>query len=271
MFDRFNPYIKQALESPSEIYHEASKLRESDSVTARTVWSVNTSPAIKQIISRPAPLYQGFPSIKLPNQFTRVNRPLAEVMLSRRSARVFSGEPISISDLSALLFYSAGVTKKEIDSYGIEWGLRCAPSGGALYPVDVFCISINVGDAEKGLYAYDPKEHCLKFLKQGLFTNQIADATYLTETVKGAAVCILMAINFPRTKFKYGERSYRFALLEAGHIAQNMLLVATSLGIGALPLGGYVDDQINALVGVDGYEQAVVYGILIGQLQDKSH
>jgi SagB-type dehydrogenase family enzyme len=64
---------------------------------------------------------------------------------------------------------------------------------------------------------------------------------------------------------KYGERAYRFVLLEAGHIAQNMLLVGECLGHGTLPLGGYVDDQINDLVGVDGCDRAVVYGVLLGR------
>jgi SagB-type dehydrogenase family enzyme len=83
--------------------------------------------------------------------------------------------------------------------------------------------------------------------------------------MEAAALCVLLVGNFPRTKFKYGERGYRFALLEAGHLAQNILLIAEALGLGALPVGGYVDAHLNALVGVDGCEQAVLYGVVIGR------
>lgn len=270
MADDSNPYSALALESPSELFHEASKLRESDAVTARTVWSVNTSPAIKRVISKPATSYHGFPSLHLPSEHSRPDRPLAEVLLGRRSTRAFSGEPLALPDLSALLYYSASVTSNETDSYGITWGFRCAPSGGALYPIDIYCVSLNVAGTKEGLHAYDPKAHALELLVPGPYTDQISAATYLAETIEKAAACILMVANFPRTKFKYGERGYRFALLEAGHIAQNMLLVAQSLGLGALPLGGYVDDQLNAMVGADGCEQAVVYAVMVGRLPNES-
>jgi SagB-type dehydrogenase family enzyme len=270
MTDHFYAYKALALESPSELFHEASKLRESDAVTARTVWIVNTSPAIKQTISKPASSYRGFPSIQLPSELTRLGRPFEEVLLGRRSARAFSGEPLALQELSSLLYYSAGVTSRETDSYGISWGFRCAPSGGALYPIDIYCVSLNVADVKEGLHAYNPNAHSLELLASGPHTAQISAATYLVETVEKSAVCILMVASFLRTKFKYGERGYRFVLLEAGHIAQNMLLVAESLGLGALPVGGYIDDQLNAMVGVDGCEQAVVYAVLIGRLPNKS-
>lgn len=269
MLDSYNPYRRKSLETPSEMFHEASKLLKSDTLIARTVWSVNTSPAIKKIISKPATLYQGFPMIQLPAHNLLPSCPLDEVMRSRRSARRFSGESIPLSVLSSVLYYSGGVTRSEVDSFGITWGFRCSPSGGALYPIDLFCFSLNVEECEDGLYVYDPDTHSLRFVKPGRFIEQLSAATYLTEVVKHAAVCLLMVANFPRTKFKYGERGYRFALLEAGHIAQNMLLVAASLGTGALPLGGYVDDELNTLIGVDGCDQAIVYGIIMGMLPSK--
>jgi SagB-type dehydrogenase family enzyme len=71
-----------------------------------------------------------------------------------------------------------------------------------------------------------------------------------------------------RTKFKYGERSYRFVLLEAGHIAQNILLAATGVGAAALPVGGFQDDCINELVGLDGCEDMTLYLILVGMASD---
>lgn len=270
MTEPSSPYSALAHESASELFHEASKLRESDAVTARTVWSVNTSPAIKRVIANPATSHRGFASLPLPAQSRRPEFPLADVLLQRRSRRSFSGEPLALADLSALLYYSAGVTRHETDQYGITWGFRCTPSGGALYPLDLYCVALDVAGTEKGLHAYDPKAHALEFLEAGSYQEKLAAATYLTETIHKAAAVLLMVANFPRTTFKYGERGYRFALLEAGHIAQNMLLVAESLGFGALPLGGYVDDQVNAMVGADGCERAVVYAVVVGRLPPQS-
>jgi SagB-type dehydrogenase family enzyme len=270
MTEPSSPYSALAHESASELFHEASKLRESDAVTARTVWSVNTSPAIKRVISNPATSHRGFPSLPLPAGASRPESPLADVMVQRRSRRNFSGEPLPLADLSALLHYSAGITRQETDHFGITWGFRSAPSGGALYPLDLYCVALDVAGAEHGLHAYEPKAHALELLSPGAYQEKLAAATYLTDTIHKAAVCVLMVANFPRTKFKYGERGYRFALLEAGHIAQNMLLVAESLGLGALPLGGYVDDQLNAMVGADGCERAVVYAVVVGRISPES-
>jgi SagB-type dehydrogenase family enzyme len=208
--------------------------------------------------------------LHLPRDYNRPDRPLAEVLLGRRSARVFTAESVELADLSALLYYSVAVTSTNTDSNGITWGERCAPSGGSLYPVDIYCISQNVVGCNEGLYSYDPNLHALQILVPGSYVDRISSATFLGETVVKAGVVILMVANFPRTKFKYGERAYRFTLLEAGHIAQNMLLVAESLGLGALPVGGYIDDQFNAIIGVDGCEQAVVYAVIIGRLPKES-
>jgi SagB-type dehydrogenase family enzyme len=124
---------------------------------------------------------------------------------------------------------------------------------------------MKVADTAAGLYAYEPRSHALKLLREGSYTDRLSAATYLAETMETAALCVLLVADFPRTKFKYGERGYRFALLEAVHIAQNILLVAQALGLGALPLGGYVDAQLNAIVGVDGCDQAVVYAVVVGR------
>ena len=67
-----------------------------------------------------------------------------------------------------------------------------------------------------------------------------------------------------RSRFKYGERGYRFALLEAGHAAQNMLLAATALALAALPLGGFYDRRLDELVGADGLDEATLYAIALG-------
>ena len=80
----------------------------------------------------------------------------------------------------------------------------------------------------------------------------------------GAAAVLLLLAVFGRTRFKYGLRGYRFALLEAGHVVQNVALTAVALDLAALPLGGFYDAQVDDLVGADGVEESVVYGVVVG-------
>jgi SagB-type dehydrogenase family enzyme len=266
MFDKHDPLRRQALESASELFHEASKLRESDTTLGRAVWSVNTSPTIRRIISRPALSLRGYPSIPLPIEQNLPMQGLTESLSSRRSTRAFSGEPLTLPEMSALLYYGGAVTGTNVDTDGISWGLRCAPSGGALFPIELYCAVQRVTSLDDGLYAYVPMPHSLHLVSAGPVTAAMERATFLEETVRAAAVTIVMVANFPRTKFKYGERGYRFALLEAGHIAQNILLVAASLKVGSLVLGGFVDDQMNAFVGADGCDRAAVYAVIAGRI-----
>ena len=226
-----NPRARQILESPSEIFHEASKLRESDISLGRAVWSVNTSAAIKRVISNPATSFAGYPVVSLPVDSAALKMPLSEAFLARRSVRVFSGDQLTLRELSLILYYAAAVTGSSVDHHGISWGLRCAPSGGALYPIDLYCVIQNVENVEAGVYSYDPKAHGLEMLRSGIHTQEVASATFLDEAVAKASALVLLSANFSRTKFKYGERGYRFALIEAGHIAQNLLLASLSLGI----------------------------------------
>ena len=82
--------------------------------------------------------------------------------------------------------------------------------------------------------------------------------------IDGAAALVVLTAMFWRSRFKYGLRAYRFALLEAGHVVQNAILAATALGLPALPIGGFYDRRLDALVGADGLDEASVYALLLG-------
>ncbi len=84
------------------------------------------------------------------------------------------------------------------------------------------------------------------------------------EIAERAAALLVVTAMIWRSRFKYGERGYRFALLEAGHAAQNMLLAATGLALAALPLGGFYDRRLDELVGADGLDEATLYAIALG-------
>jgi SagB-type dehydrogenase family enzyme len=254
---------------PSELYHENSKYRMSDAAPFLRVNHINNSSDIRRIISRPFPQYRGFPKIALPRDFPRRSISTEDVLERRCSRRRFSGEAISLSTLAKLLYFGDGIVRIVDNDDGSQWHLRTAPSGGALFPIETYLIPLNVSDLVSGVHFYDPAKHALVELRRGDFLHDLK-AGLLLEDVAKAAACLILVATMPRCKFKYGERAYRFALLEAGHIAQNLLLVAECEGLASYPIGGFIDDRLHELLNLDGCEQIVIYVVLVGHHRRKA-
>jgi SagB-type dehydrogenase family enzyme len=133
-----------------------------------------------------------------------------------------------------------------------------------LYPYETYPVIFNVDGLKNGIYHYSSLDHSLEFLKEGFFVEQISFA-FLNQYsfIRNACICIIISGVIERTVWKYGVRGYRFLLLEAGHIMQNICLVSTSEGLGTLPLGGFYDDILSELLELDPvYEPAI--GLAIG-------
>ena len=130
--------------------------------------------------------------------------------------------------------------------------------------MELYVVSLNVDGLPGGVYHYDVRAHRLDEIAPGDHRPTLDEAIFIEEAVAQASIACLLTAVFGRSKIKYGERAYRFALLEAGHIMQNLLLTAGALGLGACPVGGFVDDILNDLLVVDGVEEAVVYSALVG-------
>jgi SagB-type dehydrogenase family enzyme len=180
--------------------------------------------------------------------------------------REFTGEKLSIDIISKLLFYSCGVTcrVRPPELGGKELCLRATPSAGALYPLEAYFVSWNMDGLEPGLYHYRVYTHSLELLAPGDFAECVSDFMLIDALAKQSAGCFFVSAMFQRTMLKYDERGYRFALLEAGHLAKNICLMACKLGIGLLPIGGFLDDEVNRFLSVDGVNEAAVYAIAVG-------
>jgi SagB-type dehydrogenase family enzyme len=185
--------------------------------------------------------------------------PLDEVISARRSVRVFAETPISFAELATLLRSAYGPASRG------EQERRSCPSGGALYPLELY-VAVPAGcEVAAGLYHYDPIRDVLEELATGDLWPALRDAVLYPEFLDGSPVLVAVTAMFWRTRFKYGLRGYRFALLEAGHAVQNLLLAASALGLGAVPLGGVLDCRLEALLRVDGLEESIVYAALAGR------
>jgi SagB-type dehydrogenase family enzyme len=211
----------------------------------------------------PSRAYSGAGDIPLLPPPNEGGMPLWEALSRRRSMRSYGGAPLTRQQLSALLWASAGA------SHGLGGHLlRTAPSAGALYPIETYVAVRRVADVPSGIYRYVTKDHALSLLREGDFSGELAGAALDQTMVSDAGAVFLWTAVFGRSAVKYLERAYRYVYLDAGHIAQNLLLAATALGAAACPIAALYDDEVNAVLGVDGLEESILYMASVGTATD---
>lgn len=207
-------------------------------------------------------LYKHYPSaprISLPKPRLNDERTAAATIAGRRSTRAYSTEPMTQDELSRLLFLTTGLSAD-------RWGnaRRTAPSSGALYPIETYAVVHNVEGVERGVYHYALREHALELLRAGDHRSEVVEQALQQEFLGECGAVLFLTQILQRMRPKYQDRSYRYGLLEAGHIGENAYLAATSHGLGACGVGAFMDNEINAMLGVDGVEEAVVYMLAVG-------
>lgn len=174
-------------------------------------------------------------ALALPSPATRGPLSLEEVLLRRRSVRDFSPEGLTSGELGQLLWAAQGVTDAE--------GRRTAPSAGGLYPLEVYAVT---SDA---VFHYLPDAHALRAVQQGDRRAELGRAALDQPAVSDAPAVIVLTGVTSRTSGKYGaQRAIRYVQLEAGHAAQNLLLEAVALGLGAVPIGAFDDAQVQRVL-----------------------
>jgi len=210
---------------------------------------------------RPEP-YKSYPdNVKIVLPAFDPSRPMSldRALDERRSIRKYNGEPISLGQLGYLIWASTGIHRAD---HGYEF--RTAPSAGALYPIETYIVANAVRKLEPGVYHYAIRNHELEQLKTGDMRDAIAAAALGQGMCAAASTVFVWTAVFPRSKWKYDQRAYRYIYLDAGHIAQNLALAAVSLGLGTCQIGALFDDEVNKIVAVDGVEESVVYMSAVG-------
>lgn len=208
--------------------------------------------------------YEQYQAVPLPADRTPVNAPLGPVMRGRTSVHAFRPDPVTLAQLSSLLYHACGVTRPATETGQVRsW--RAAPSPGGLYPLELYLHTTQVAGLRSGLYHYNPVRDELRHLREGDLAREIASCFVQGSIAYDAAMVVFLTAWFERVTFKYADRGYRFALLEAGHVAQNLNLAAGALGLGALNLGGYFDHELDDLLGLDGVTASTVYVLALGR------
>jgi len=255
--------VQNAKFSLSEIFHENSKLHDIDRDFFYNIDIILKTPYILKKIAKAYKAYPGYTSITLPG--VKEDNLLKKLIKKRRSERAYSGEQIELQELADLLHFSLGITGTIKGLNDIELTLRAYPSAGALYSIEAYIIVFNVKSLDKGIYHYNVNKHLLELIEPGNYKEHIAKICLAEDIMENANVLIILTSIFKRATIKYGIRGYRFALIEAGIVGQNITLVAESLGFGSCMLGGFYDDEIHKLLKVDGVNEAVVNVMTVGQ------
>lgn len=204
--------------------------------------------------------YPGAPVVTLPEPTLDGGLPTETAIATRRSTREYAAAPMTQAQLSRLLFLTDGIGAD-------RWGnaRRTAPSSGALYPIEVYAVVHQVEGVRPGVYHYAFREHALELVRAGDFRAHVVDQAIAQEFLGECGVVLFLTLILQRMRPKYQDRSYRYGLLEAGHLGENAYLAATSMGLGACGVGAFMDDSINAMLGVDGVEEAAVYMLAAGR------
>jgi len=164
---------------------------------------------------------------------------LEEALAQRRSVREFSAGALTLTEVSRLAWAAQGATDHEG---------RTAPSAGATYPLEVYLAVGEVKGLAAGVYRYRPGPHRLEVVADGDVRLPLAAAAMSQQWVSRAALVVVIAAVFERTTARYGRRGERYVHMEAGHAAQNLLLQATALGLGATPVGAFNDAEVCRLL-----------------------
>ncbi len=169
--------------------------------------------------------------IRLTRPNLKSGTPLVETLANRRSVRAFTAEDVTVEQIGQLLWAAQGITET-------RWGLRTAPSSGALYPLETYVV------LPSGVYHYNPHRHELTRRIKGDRRRELQMAGMGQGAIgKAPAVFVFTAV-YERTAAKYGERATRYVDMEAGHACQNLLLQAAALSLGGVPIGAFSDARM---------------------------
>lgn len=197
--------------------------------------------------------------ISLPPPLLEEGEGLWTALNRRRSVRAYTEDPISLQNLSQLLWASQGIT-----GHAGDHQLRAAPSAGALYPIETYLSVNRVVGLAPGLYHYSPPHHRLDLIEEGNFAKRVRAGALDQQIAEKSAVNFLWSAIFERSKWKYLQRAYRYIFLDAGHLAQNLALAAAALRLGSCQIGAIYDDELNDLLGLDCINEGVIYMSTVG-------
>jgi SagB-type dehydrogenase family enzyme len=190
--------------------------------------------------------------IRLPKPREKGSTSVEETLNKRRSVRDYKRGPLSLEQVSQLLWGASGRNLYR----------RTAPSAGATYPLEIYLVVGEVEGLEPGIYHYSTPKHSLEMTKEQDVRNRLSRAAFGQEMIKEAPVNIIIAADYGRTTGHYGQRGNRYVHMEVGHVGQNVSLQAIALGLGTVMIGAFEDKEVKEVLGI---KEEPLYIIPVGK------
>jgi SagB-type dehydrogenase family enzyme len=213
-------------------------------------------------VEQPAPVDAPQFDLTPPDQFTVGDMPLAQVISQRRSRRKYTGSPLSIEELSFLLWACQGIERVMAPFRA----LRTVPSAGCRHPFETYLVVNRVTGLQQGLYRYLPVEHRLYLHKGDAAIVAECHAASGDQYVLDSAVTFVWTAIPYRSEWRYLHHAHRVILMDAGHLCQNLYLAAESIGAGTCAIAAYNQGRMDALLGVDGVDEFAIYMAPVGKV-----
>ncbi|MGB9927566.1 MAG: SagB/ThcOx family dehydrogenase [Methanosarcina sp.] len=185
--------------------------------------------------------------IKLPEPEVSNKEGIEALFAKRRSIRKYRDKEFSQSIISRFLWAAQGISSKQ--------GLRTSPSAGAIYPLEIHIVAGEGSGIEPGIYRYDPEEHTLSQEIIGDLRNELSEASLSQAMIRNAPVSLVISAIYARITGRYGKRGIRYTDMEAGHVAQNIYLLGTELGIGTCAVGAFDDEEVRKVLKLPANEE----------------
>lgn len=275
------PSLKEEQEQPYlyERFHENSKLhRFPDALSSvgdgdpnkllnREVQQIEIA-EVESAIAAKGKQYQAAERRSLPDSLEKLQKvSLLDAMSKRTSGRAFRPEPVTWKDLSALLNVAYGWNdERQVERGEDTIDFRFVPSAGRLYPLEIYLSTPSDDEDICNLWHYEPNDHSLARILRPKVEE--LHAVLAEPPAPPPPTLVFVTGVLPRLSWKYDERAYRYALMEAGHVGQNLQLAATALGLSACPVASFYDDAVHDLLGVDGVTEVVLYCFFLGHASD---
>src|SRR6267143_4468772 len=238
--------------SPAMTYHEATKHSEI---------SLRTSGHYIDWENKPSPfkVYRNLPSITLPRDFPHPQEPALKAIRGEIPRKTVKKPDLAA--LAEILYFSAGLTRKM--KFGSEpYYMRAASATGALYPIELYMVSGDIPGLKAGVYHFNPYDFALVQLRKGDFRSDLADVS--DEPIASSPFSIVMTSLAWRNAWKYEARSYRHWFWDSGVIAANLLATSNSAGLATTLKLGFVDSEVNLLLGLEAKKEATIALAVVG-------
>lgn len=183
---------------------------------------------------------------------------LESAIKNRATFRDLTGGHICKNELDRLVWAAYGNTHNDG-----RYKLRTAPSAGATFPVEIYLVVERVDGVGNGIYRHDSKSEKLKSVREGEFLNSICRESLDQDFIPLSNIAFILVYNPLKIVPRYGRDSRTYALLECGHIVQNIFLMTVALGLGAVPVGAFSRKRLGSIIGIDD-DREVLYMICIG-------